>query len=171
LNREIVARPATRIAELAEIDLPEGKTFFMIPETGIGPDYPFSAEKLSVTTTLYKWKEFKDAVDMVNIITSFSGPGHSCGIHTFNEARIRELGLKARVSRIMIRQPQCLANSGAWTNGMPMSMTLGCGSWGGNTVSENVTWKHLLNYTWVSYEIPSTQPTDEELFGTVMLEE
>ena len=171
LNREIVARPATRIAELAGIDLPDGKTFFMIPETGIGPDYPFSAEKLSVTTALYKWKDFKDAVDMVNTITSFSGPGHSCGIHTFNEARIRELGLKARVSRIMIRQPQCLANSGAWTNGMPMSMTLGCGSWGGNTVSENVTWKHLLNYTWVSYEIPSTQPTDEELFGTVMLEE
>jgi sulfoacetaldehyde dehydrogenase len=171
LNREIVARPATRIAELAGIELPEGKTFFMIPETGIGPDYPFSAEKLSVTTTLYKWKEFKDAIEMVNTITSFSGPGHSCGIHTFNETRIRDLGLKARVSRVMVRQPQCLANSGAWTNGMPMSMTLGCGSWGGNSVSENVTWKHLLNYTWVSYEIPSTQPTDEELFGTVMLEE
>ena len=76
-----------------------------------------------------------------------------------------------KVSRIMVRQPQCLANSGAWTNGMPMSMTLGCGTWGGNSTSSNVTWEHLLNYTWVSYPIPSTLPTDLELFGTVMQEE
>jgi sulfoacetaldehyde dehydrogenase len=171
LNREVVAQPAEKIASLAGIDLPQGKSFIMVEETGIGEGYPFSAEKLSVTTTLYKWKSFAEAIDMVNRITAFSGPGHSCGIHTFNEMHIRELFLKARVSRIMIRQPQCLANSGAWTNGMPMSMTLGCGPWGGNTTNANVTWEHLLNYTWVSYPIPSTQPTDEELFGKVMDEE
>jgi sulfoacetaldehyde dehydrogenase len=171
LSRDIVAQPAEKIAELAGIDLPKGKTFFMIPETGIGEEYPFSAEKLSVTTTIYKYKKFEDALDMVNRITEFSGPGHSCGIHTFDEQKIRELALRVRVSRIMIRQPQCLANSGAWTNGMPMSMTLGCGSWGGNSVSENVTWQHLLNFTWVSYEIPADKPTDEELFGTIMYED
>ncbi len=170
LNRDIVAQPAGRIAELAGIDLPEGKTFLMIEETGVGKDHPFSGEKISVTTALYRWKEFDDALDLVNRITTFSGPGHSCGIHTVMESRIRELGLKVKVSRVMIRQPQCLANSGAWTNGMPMSMTLGCGSWGGNSTTSNVTWEHLLNYTWISYPIPSTQPTDEELFGTVMYE-
>jgi sulfoacetaldehyde dehydrogenase len=143
----------------------------MIEETGVGPDFPFSGEKLSVTTTLYKWKTFDDAIALVNRITDYSGGGHSCGIHTTIEKRIKELALKVKVSRIMIRQPQCLANSGAWTNGMPMSMTLGCGSWGGNSTTENVTWKHLLNYTWVAYPIPSTEPTDEELFGTVMYEE
>ncbi len=83
---------------------------------------------------------------------------------------MKELGKRVRVSRVMIRQPQCLANSGAWTNSISMSTTLGCGSWGGNSVSENVTWKHLLNYTWIYYEIPSTEPTDEELFGSVMHE-
>ena len=171
LNKDIVAQPPEKIASLAGIDLPKGKTFMMIPETGWGPGYLFSQEKLSVTTTLYKWKDFDKAIQMVNEITDNNGPGHSCGIHTFNEAKIKELGFKARVSRIMIRQPQCLANSGAWTNGMPMSMTLGCGSWGGNSVSENVTWEHLLNYTWVSYEIPSSQPSDEELFGNIMYEE
>ena len=170
LNRDIVAQPAGRIAELAGIDLPEGKTFLMIEETGVGKDHPFSGEKISVTTALYRWKEFDDALDLVNRITTFSGPGHSCGIHTVMESRIRERGLKVKVSRVMIRQPQCLANSGAWTNGMPMSMTLGCGSWGGNSTTSNVTWEHLLNYTWISYPIPSTQPTDEELFGTVMYE-
>ncbi len=171
LNREIVAKPVETIAKLAGIDLPRGKTFLMIEETGVGKGYPFSGEKLSVTTTLYKWKEFKDAIDLVNRITDYSGPGHSCGIHTALDSRIMELAHKVKVSRIMIRQPQCLANSGAWTNGMPMSMTLGCGSWGGNSTTSNVTWEHLLNHTWVSYPIPSTQPSDEELFGTIMYED
>jgi sulfoacetaldehyde dehydrogenase len=171
LNREIVAQPAERIAKLAGIDLPKDKTFIMIPETGIGEGFPFSEEKLSVTAAVYKYKEFDDAIDLVNKITAHSGAGHSCGIHTTIESRVQQLGLKVRVSRIMIRQPQCLANSGAWTNGMPMSMTLGCGSWGGNSTTSNITWEHMLNYTWISYPIPSTQPTDEELFGKIMYEE
>jgi sulfoacetaldehyde dehydrogenase len=171
LSRQIVAQPAEKIAKLAGIALPAGKSFLMVEETGIGKGYPFSAEKLSVTTTLYKWKTFDQAIDLVNRITAYSGPGHSCGIHTANDNRVRELAQKVRVSRIMVRQPQCLANSGAWTNGMPMSMTLGCGTWGGNSTTSNVTWEHLLNYTWVSYPIPSTQPTDEELFGRIMYED
>jgi len=171
LNREIVAQPAERIAKLAGIDLPKDKTFIMIPETGVGEGFPFSEEKLSVTAAVYKYKEFDDAIDLVNRITAHSGAGHSCGIHTTLESRVQELGLKVKVSRIMIRQPQCLANSGAWTNGMPMSMTLGCGSWGRNSTTSNITWEHMLNYTWISYPIPSTQPTDEELFGKIMYEE
>jgi sulfoacetaldehyde dehydrogenase len=171
LSRYIVAQSAAKIAERAGIKLPAGKSFFMSPETGIGKDYPFSAEKLSVTTTVYKYEEFADAVEMVNKITTFSGPGHSCGIHTKLDARVMELANAVKISRIMIRQPQCLANSGAWTNGMPMSMTLGCGSWGRTSTTANVTWEHLLNYTWVSYPIPSTMPTDRELFGTIMDEE
>jgi sulfoacetaldehyde dehydrogenase len=146
------------------------KTFILVPETGVGKDYPFSGEKLSPVAAVYKWKEFPEAIDLVNRITTYSGPGHSCGIHTTNDSRVIELGLRVKVTRIMIRQPQCLANSGAWTNGMPMSMTLGCGSWGGNATAANITWEHLLNYTWVSYPIPSTQPTDLELFGNIMYE-
>ena len=171
LNRHIVAKPAKRIAELAGIDLPAGKSFFMVPETGIGKDYPFSHEKLSVTMAVYKWKTFDEAISLVNRITSSCGPGHSCGIHTSNDLRVKALSLKARVSRLMVRQPQCLGNSGAWTNGIPMTMTLGCGVWGGNISNSNITWEHMLNYTWVSYPIPSTQPTDEELFGTIMYED
>ncbi|MFP4179605.1 MAG: aldehyde dehydrogenase family protein [Spirochaetaceae bacterium] len=170
LNREIVAQPAQKIAKGAGISMPEDKTFLLVPEDGVGKEHPFSGEKLSPVSAVFKYKEFEEAVDLVNRITTFSGPGHSCGIHSFNNLRIKKLSDEVRVSRIMVRQPQCLANSGAWTNGMPMSMTLGCGSWGGNSTTENVTWKHLLNYTWVSYEIPSTMPTDEELFGNVMRE-
>ena len=165
LSRKIVAQPAAAIAAEAGFDLPAGKTFLMVEETGIGHDYPFSREKLSVVTTLYRYKEFEDAINFVNTITAFEGPGHSCGIHTTRDDRIMELAHRARVSRVMIRQGQCLANSGNWFNGMPMTMTLGCGSWGGNSASKNITWTDLMNVTWVSYPIEGTEPPDEELFG------
>jgi sulfoacetaldehyde dehydrogenase len=171
LNPKIVGQSPDVIAQLAGIALPPGKRFFLVEETGAGKEFPFSGEKLSVTAAVYRWKEFKDAIALVDRITAYSGRGHSCGIHTTVDARVRELGLRARVSRVMVRQPQALANGGAWTNGMPMTLTLGCGSWGRNSASSNVTWEHLLNYTWVSYPIPDTQPTDEELFGAVMREE
>ncbi|MBL8028974.1 MAG: aldehyde dehydrogenase family protein [Fibrobacteres bacterium] len=168
LSPNIVGQSAAKIATHAGIKLPEGKKFFMIEETGIGKGFPFSGEKLSVTMTIYKYKEFKDAVGLVNDITTYSGYGHSAGIHTTIENRVKELALRVRVSRLMVRQPQALANSGGWTNGMPMTLTLGCGSWGGNSTSSNVNWEHLLNYTWVSFPIPNSQPTDEELFGAAM---
>ena len=170
LSRNIVAQPAQKIAKLAGLKMGEDKCFIMVPEDGVGADHPFSGEKLSPVTTLFKYKTFDDAVQLVNDITDYSGAGHSCGIHTQDERKVKELGRRVKVARIMVNQPQCLANSGAWTNGMPMSMTLGCGTWGGNIASENITWKNFLNYTWVSFEIENTMPTDEELFGKIMHE-
>ncbi len=170
LSRNIVAQPAQKIAKLAKINMPDDKCFIMVPEENVGKSAPFSGEKLSPVTTLYKYKTFEDAIDLVNRITDYSGGGHSAGIHTMDERKVKELARRVKVSRIMVNQPQCLANSGAWTNGMPMSMTLGCGTWGGNISSENINWKSLLNYTWVAYEIENTMPTDEELFGKVMYE-
>lgn len=165
LNRNIVAQKAEVIAGLAGITVPEGTSFFVVEETGIGEGFPFSGEKLSVVIAVYKWSEFSEAVSMVNRITAFSGAGHSCGIHTSERERVLEVAEKVNVSRIMVNQPQCLANSGAWTNGMPMTLTLGCGTWGGNISSENITWRHLMNTTWVSSPIPNRQPSDEELFS------
>ncbi|MGM0432319.1 MAG: aldehyde dehydrogenase family protein [Spirochaetota bacterium] len=165
LNREVVAQPAEKIAAAAGLELPEGKTFLMVEESGIGEAHPFSGEKLSVVLTVYKWKTFDQAVELVNDITKFSGSGHSCGIHTTDRERAKQLAEKVNVSRVMVNQPQSLANSGAWTNGMPMTLTLGCGSWGGNISSENITWRHLLNTTWVAFPIDSYQQPDEELFS------
>jgi len=170
LSPKIVGQSVSTIAKHAGIKLPSGKRFLMIRETGIGKGFPFSGEKLSVTMTVYKYKDFKDAVAMVDEITTYSGRGHSAGIHTALDSRVTELALKVSVSRIMVRQPQSLSNGGSWTNGMPMTLTLGCGSWGNNSTSSNVNWEHLLNYTWVSFPIPNTQPSDEELFGSVMHE-
>ncbi len=165
LNRDIVAQSASVIAEIAGIDLPEGKEFLMVEETGIGDDFPFCGEKLSVVTTLYQWETFDQAIQLVNDITNHSGSGHSCGIHTTNKDRILQLGRSVKVSRVMVNQPQCLANSGSWTNYMPTTLTLGCGTWGGNAASENITWKHLLNTTWIASPTPNHQPSDEDLFS------
>lgn len=170
LNGDIVAQPAQRIAELAGIKLEKGVKFIMVPETGIGKEYPFSGEKMSVVMTIYKYDKFEEAIDRINGITGFLGKGHSCGIHSDNEDHITKLSLETKISRIMVRQPQSAGNSGDWTNGMPFTMTLGCGTWGGNISTENITWKHLINVTWMSFPIAANKPTDEELFGEIMKE-
>lgn len=167
INRDIVAQPATRIAEIAGIQLKDNQTFFIVEEDGVGSEHPFSGEKMSVVLTVFKVKDFETAVDKVNEITGYQGSGHSCGIHTTDDQRIEQLGLSAKVSRIMVRQPHCYGNSGNWDNGMPFTLTLGCGTWGGNISSENITWRHFINVTWVSCPIPEVVPDDDELFDEV----
>jgi sulfoacetaldehyde dehydrogenase len=165
LSGKIVCKSVKVIAAEAGLTVPEGATFLMVLGEAIGPEDMFSAEKLSPVLTLWKYQDFSQAVQMVVDITAFSGYGHSCGIHSNNEEHIMELALKTKVSRMMVRQPQSYGNSGDWVNGMPFTMTLGCGTWGGNITTENINWKHFLNVTWVSYPIPAEIPDPEVLFA------
>ncbi len=170
LNAKIVAQHATAIAGQAGIDLPEGKTFLIVPEVGAGPDYPFSGEKLTVTMALYKVKDIDEAIEMTNKIQAYQGQGHSCGIYSYNDENIMKLAAATRTSRVMVNQPQSASNSGNLWNGMRQTFSLGCGSWGGNSVNHNITWRDLINETWVSKPLAQTKviPSDEELFGSVM---
>ncbi len=168
LNPEIIAQSAQEIARIANIDIPEEAMFIMVEEEGVGKDYPFSGEKLSVILTVYKYHDFQETVDKVNEITNYQGRGHSCGIHSFNEENIMKLALETKVSRMNVNQGQALANTGNWFNGVPFTTSLGCGTWGGNISSENITWKHMINTTLVSRYFPPIIPTDEELFGDIM---
>lgn len=168
LNPSIIAQSALRIAELAGLEVGAQTKFIVVPETGIGKDFPFSGEKLSVVVTLYSYGEFDEAVDKVNQITDYMGKGHSCGIHSFSEDHINQLALGTKTSRIMVRQATSAGNSGNWDNGMPFTLTLSCGTWGGNIASENITWKHFINTTWVSAPIEAVIPSDEELFGDLI---
>jgi sulfoacetaldehyde dehydrogenase len=165
LNAKIVARSAARIAEMAGLDVPEGTTFLMVEGDETVDDDPYAAEKLSPVVRLWTYDAFDEAVDYVERITRKCGYGHSCGIHSTDEGHIMELALKSHVSRIMVRQPQCYGNSGNYDNGMPFTMTLGCGTWGGNITSENICWKHFLNTTWVSAPIAPVVPDEAKLFG------
>ncbi len=170
LDARIVAQPALRIAELAELEVPPDIAFLMVREEGIGPDYPFSREKLSPVLTLFTWDEFDEAIDMVNEITGHSGTGHSCGIHSNDEERILRLGDRARVARVTVRQPHAFSNAGGWHNGLRPTCTLGCGTWGGGIASENVDFSHLLNITRVSFPVDRPVPSDEEVFGRAAME-
>ena len=170
LNAGIVAQHAVTIAGQAGIDIPEGKQFLIVPETGAGPDYPFSGEKLTVTMALYKVRDIDEAIEMTNRIQAYQGQGHSCGIYSYNDDHILKLALATRTSRVMVNQPQSASNSGNLWNGMRQTFSLGCGSWGNNSINHNITWRDLINETWVSRPLAKTKviPSDEELFGAVM---
>lgn len=165
LNGKIACKSVKFIADEAGIQIPEGTKFLMVLGEHIGREDMFSAEKLTPVLTLWKYKDFDQAVQMVIDITAFSGYGHSCGIHSVNDEHILELATRAKVSRMLVRQAQSVGNSGDWENGMPFSLSLGCGTWGGNITTENITVKHFLNVTWLSYPIPADVPDPEVIFA------
>jgi sulfoacetaldehyde dehydrogenase len=160
-----VAIAPQQLAGIAGFSIPVDRKFIIVHGDGIGKEHPYSGEKLTTLLAVYKYHGFDDALEMMRGIYEVGGKGHSCGIYSFDQSHIHALALAAPVSRIMVRQPQSKANAGAFNNGMPMTSSLGCGTWGGNIVSENVHLKHYLNTTWVSVPIKVDQPSDEELFG------
>ncbi|NOD88726.1 MULTISPECIES: aldehyde dehydrogenase family protein [unclassified Ruegeria] len=161
-----IACPPQQTAKVAGFSIPEDRKFLMVENQGqIGPQHKFSKEKLTTLMALYHFDTFDDALETVSLIYNTGGKGHSCGIYSHNDDHIDQLARLAPVSRMMVRQPQSKANAGAWTNGMPMTSSLGCGIWGGNITNENVTMKHMMNYTWVSRPIPEDRPSEPDLFG------
>ena len=162
---DTIARPAAAVAKKAGIELPEGKTFLLVQEDNIGKEHLFSTEKLGIVLTIFKYNGFDQALEKVLQIFDTGGKGHSCGIYSFDDDHIHRLALTAPVSRIMVRQPQSRANAGHFTNGMPMTSSMGCGIWGGNITNENVHLKHYMNVTWVSRPLAEDRPSDAELFG------
>ena len=162
---DTVAIAPQQLAKKAGFTIPADRKFIIVYGDGIGKEHPFSGEKLTTLLAVYKYQGFDQALDMMRAVYEVGGKGHSCGIYSFNDEHIRQLALAAPVSRIMVRQPQSKANAGAFNNGMPMTSSLGCGTWGGNSVSENVHLKHYMNTTWVSVPIKEDRPSDEELFG------
>lgn len=160
-----VAIAPQQLAQIAGFTIPADRKFIIVRGDGIGKEHPFSGEKLTTLLAVYRFSGFDQALSMVKAVYEVGGKGHSCGIYSFDQGRIDALALVAPVSRIMVRQPQSKANAGAFNNGMPMTSSLGCGTWGGNVVSENVHLKHYLNTTRVSVPIREDRPSDEELFG------
>ena len=169
LNTAMVAQPAEKIAAMSDIELPEGKTFYMVPEDGYGPDHPFSGEKLTVIMAVYRPKNIDEAIQLTNDIQSYQGQGHSCGIYSTSDENIMKLANVTKTSRVMVNQPQAASNSGNLWNGMRQTFSLGCGSWGGNGTNHNISWRDLINETWVSKPLAQSKElmSDDELFGDV----
>jgi len=162
---DTIAVSAQTLAARAGIEIASDRRFFVVEQSEIGPHNPFSSEKLGVILAMFRYSGFDEALDMVRAVFEVGGKGHSCGIYSFDDEHIGQLAQVAPVSRIMVRQPQSKANAGAFDNGMPMTSSLGCGTWGGNITSENIHLKHYMNITWVSRPIPEDRPSEQQLFG------
>ncbi|HYI22045.1 MAG TPA: aldehyde dehydrogenase family protein [Candidatus Limnocylindrales bacterium] len=162
---DTIAISAQGLATRAGFTIPDDRRFLIAEETEIGKHNVFSSEKLSVVLSMFRYSGFDDALGKVRAIFEVGGKGHSCGIYSFDDDHVDALARVAPVSRIMVRQPQSKANAGAFNNGMPMTSSLGCGTWGGNITSENIHLKHYMNVTWVSRPIAEDRPTEQELFG------
>ena len=162
---DTIAVSAQMLASRAGFQVAPDRRFFVVEQTEIGDHNPFSSEKLGVVLSMFRYSGFDDALKKVGAIYEVGGKGHSCGIYSFDDGHIDRLARLAPVSRIMVRQPQSKANAGSFTNGMPMTSSLGCGTWGGNITSENIHLKHYMNVTWVSRPIDEDRPTEQELFG------
>jgi sulfoacetaldehyde dehydrogenase len=163
-NVAIVAKSAVQIAEMAGISIPDDRRFLIVEEDGTGPDHPFSGEKLSVVLALYRYEGgIGNAVRQVNAITDYQGRGHTCGIHTRSDAHVMALALGTKTARVMVNQS---LNEGAGSprNGMPYTLSLSCGTWGGNITTENVNARHFVNLTWVSRPIPARLISEQSLF-------
>jgi sulfoacetaldehyde dehydrogenase len=167
LNRHVIAKDPGVLAKACELpeEAQSAKFFVVEDENKVGKEYPFSDEKLSLVITVYRVKDFATAKDHVQNILNFVGMGHSVGIHTKNEDHVRQLAEELKVVRVLVNQAHTFGNGGSFTNGLNFTLSMGCGTWAGNSISENLNYKHFINITHLVREIPEDKPTEEEIFG------
>jgi sulfoacetaldehyde dehydrogenase len=166
LNPDLIARDLDEVIAKAGIEVDDAKSakFLLIEGGGIGPDYPESGEKLSLVTTLYHAQDFEAARGIAHDVLSHRGAGHSVGIHTKIDERAVALGESIPTCRVIVNQAHCFATGGSFDNGMPFSLSMGCGTWGGNSIDDNFNHKHLMNITKIIRVIPSDEPSVDDVF-------
>jgi sulfoacetaldehyde dehydrogenase len=167
LSPAITAQPVKKICAVAGLGRPQllDARCLMVEETGAGRDCPFSGEKLSPVLTLYRARDFDHAFDIVRAIYDHQGDGHSLGVYTEDESHIRRLAHEMTVARVIVKQAHTFATGGSFDNGMPFSLSMGCGTWGGNSFTDNLNYRHFLNVTRIVRTIPERKPSEEDVFG------
>jgi sulfoacetaldehyde dehydrogenase len=166
LNRHLIARSAEILAPAFGLTEDASRAdFFMVEDSGVGKEHPFSGEKLSLVLTVYRVKDFAAAKEKVSTVLDFQGKGHSCGIHTKDMAHARELAEDLDVVRVLVNFAHTFGNGGGFDSGLGFTLSMGCGSWQKNSISENLSYKHFLNITHLVTVIPEDKPSEDELFG------
>ncbi|WP_022721144.1 aldehyde dehydrogenase family protein [Rhodopseudomonas sp. B29] len=166
LNRHLIARDMPILAKAFELPKEaEQSKFLLVEETGVGKAYPLSGEKLALVLTVYRASDFAAAADTVRKILDFQGRGHSMGLHTTNMDRARQLAEELSVVRVLVNFAHTFGNGGGFDSGLEFTLTMGCGSWQKNSISENLNYKHFINITHLVVPIPEDKPSEEELFG------
>ncbi|HYC36115.1 MAG TPA: aldehyde dehydrogenase family protein [Usitatibacter sp.] len=167
LSSAVIGQAVQVIAERARLSDPaaKGAKVLLVAEAGVGPGHPFSGEKLSPVLTVYRARDFGEAKDIVRRIYAFQGAGHSVSLHSKREERALDLGLHLPVARVIVNQVHCVANGGSFSNGLPVSLSMGCGTWGGNNFSENMNVRHYMNVTRIARPLPEKVPSVDDLLG------
>ena len=166
LSRTLIARDADVFARGCGLsDTAQSRKFFMVEETGVGRGFPFSSEKLSLVLTVYRAKDFDAAIVRANEILAQQGRGHSVGLHTKDMSRGRMLAECSDVVRVLVNQAHTFGNGGGFDNGLNFTLSMGCGTWGGNSITDNLNYRHFLNITHLVTAIPEDKPSEEDLFG------
>jgi len=167
LSPAVTAQSVRKICAVAGLTRPElvNAKCLLVEETGTGSSHPYSGEKLSPVLAVYRARDFDHAIATMRAIYDYMGNGHSCGIYTENEAHVRTLAATMTVCRIIVKQAHTFATGGSFDNGLPFSLSMGCGTWGGNSFSDNLNYKHFMNITRIVRTIPPNEPTVDDIFG------
>ena len=167
LNRHLIAKDADVFARTVGLgEAAERAKFFMVPDdNAVGKDRPLSDEKLSLVLTVYRAADFEAALAHVHRLVAFIGRGHSIGLHTTDPDRPRMAAATTDVVRVLVNQAHTFGNGGGFDNGLNFTLSMGCGTWAGNSITENLNYRHFINITHLSTTIPEDKPTEEALFG------
>lgn len=166
LNKDAVGVSAYDVAKMAGISIPESTRLILLPADGSGSEDILAKEKLCPVIAILKYQDFDDAVRMAKANLFVEGAGHSAALHSDSDDHIEKAGLELPISRLVINQASSLSAGGSLANGFAPTTTLGCGSWGGNSISENLDYKHLMNVSRIGRIIPDIAvPTDEEIWA------
>ncbi len=166
LNVKCVGMPAVKIAKSIGVDVPEDTKTLFVKGEGYAKDDLFAKEKLCPVLTLYGYNTFEEAVQNAKKNLLMEGAGHTSGVYTNDDEVAKYVGEELPVGRVVVNQPCSAASGASFTNGLAPTISLGCGSWGNNSISENLTFKHLMNFTKVAYSVPNMEmPSPEEIFG------
>ena len=166
MNPALVGQSTGKVAAVAGVDIPEDTRVILVKAAGIGRADLLSKEKMCPVLSVYTYSDFNEAIDIAEANLDYEGSGHSVSIHTDNEENIEAAALRLKASRFVINQPSSTSAGGSWYNGFSPTTTLGCGSWGNNSLSENLNYTHLINVSRIGYFMKNAAvPGERELWG------
>jgi len=172
LNRNMLAQDIDAVLDTLGMTntAPQNTKFLVAPASGIGHDHPVSGEKMALFLALYRASDFADAKAKARAIHDYQGRGHSLGLHSRDDQRAHELAMEMQACRIIVNQAHCFATGGSFDNGLPFSLSMGCGSWGGNSIDDNLNWTHFVNHVRIARQIKPVEPTVDEIFADYFAE-
>ena len=166
LNKDVVGKSASDVGKMAGIEVPDSARLILLPADGSGTEDVLAKEKLCPVIAIVPYSTFDNAVAMAKANLLVEGAGHSAALHSNNDENIQMAGIELPISRLVVNQPSSTSAGGSLTNGFAPTTTLGCGSWGGNSISENLDYKHLMNVSRIGKVIVDKEvPSDEEIWA------